>query len=126
MYVLLTVVNKLFIDFEIFRMIFAIIVAMVLLWANIEMKPCNVENLNIIKSSSYMFVIFSGAMSLWAFFEPPSYRVPLIVLCLGFVVVIIGMIVLLTGCIQRKRDRTQETLVKAFKDASYQPLLNKD
>ena len=114
MYILLTVANNLFIDFEIFRIIFAVIVSLVLLVANIEMKPCNVESLNTIRTSSYVVVVLSAVMSLWALHEPPTYRVPLIIFCVGIGIVLIALLVVISGRLQKKLDKTSESLVHAF------------
>ena len=126
MYVLLTVAKNLFIDFELFRIIVSILVTSILLWANIEMEPCNVKEINTIRSAGYTFIIFSAVISIWAFYEPPSYRFPLIIYCIGFVVVIIGTILVMSGYFKRKREIAQASLVKAFTDSAYQPLLDEN
>jgi hypothetical protein len=110
----------LFIDFEILRMISTMVITGLLLAANIEMEPCNVAKLNTLRSGTYLAALFSGSMSLWAYFESPSYRLPLVILCVGLVAILLGTVIMMSGYLQRKRERVQSTLTKAFLNSATQ------
>ena len=106
-------------------MILALIASIILLIFNIQMKPCNVSKINTIKTASYIGIIYSIIMSIWAYTEPPTYRLPLVFYCIGLVLIVVGLIISLSGYIKKKRDYTQAILSQVFTESTVEktPLL---